>query len=613
MQVGGTEIVMDHPLKFLWKYIKHRKVKIIITYCLGFVTSALILIRPRLLGSIVDRVAKPVWENITGHTPTDPQLITKLWQLVAGVVAITVIRGVLIYIYNYCKEKTSQDCLMSLREDMYDHLSGLDFEYFDKNRVGDIMTKMTADTDMVRHFSGATMFAIIENAVLFLGAIVVMVFTSPILTLVSLVVLPVVAIIAVRLSKTIRPRHLKIREKFSAMNTAAQENIGGNRVVKAFAQEDYEIEKFNAANDAHLQANIESVNIWARFLPPLDFTTSFMSVILLALGGVLVIHNQISVGDIIAFNGILASVSGPLRMTGWLINEYQRFSVSVQRISEFMSSESQIVNNENPVSVDRFKGDVEFENVSFKYGDESVLSDISFKANAGEVIAFVGPTGSGKSTIMNLICRFYDVSDGSVKIDGIDVKNIDIHTLRENISTAMQDIFLFSDTVEGNIAYGNPNASLAEVKRVAKVADAEEFIQGLSDGYDTVIGERGVGLSGGQKQRIALARALLKNPSILILDDTTSSVDMETEHTIHQTLKEFLVNKTTFIIAHRISSVKHADRIFVVSDGQIIESGTHDELINRPVEEAYYRNVFEHQMGDFDNFYKAGGDAHGKK
>jgi ABC-type multidrug transport system, ATPase and permease components len=320
----------------------------------------------------------------------------------------------------------------------------------------------------------------------------------------------------------------------------------------------------------------------------------------------------ITIGDILQFSMLLWTIEMPTRQVGWLISEATRCAASIERIREILDAKPDIENGENFIVKDKLQGKIEFRKVNFSYGKDPILSDINLSVKPGQTVALVGPTGSGKSSLINLICRFYDATDGEVLLDDTNIKLIDLKVLRRSISTAMQDIFLFSDTIEENIAYGNPDISHEQVIKVAKIADADNFIHDLPDDYDTIIGERGVGLSGGQKQRIALARALLNDPSILILDDTTSSVDMQTEHEIHKMLGEYLGGRTTIIIAHRISAVRHADQIFVLSDGQIIEHGTHDELIERPREEAYYRSVYENQYGDFDNFYK-GGDDNGQK
>jgi ATP-binding cassette subfamily B protein len=311
----------------------------------------------------------------------------------------------------------------------------------------------------------------------------------------------------------------------------------------------------------------------------------------------MVIKGYMSLGKLVTVSGYLWMLNMPLRQAGWLANDYQRFVTSVEKIYNTVMIEPIIREPKHAVTKERFRGDIVFNHVSYHADDEVILRDISFHIKPGQTVGIIGATGSGKSTLMNLLCRFYDVTEGEIKIDGINLKDMDLYSLRDNIGMAMQDVFLFSDTIEGNIAYGRPDCSFKEVEAVAKVANAHNFILQMPDGYDTIVGERGVGLSGGQKQRISLARALLKNPSIIILDDTTSAVDMETESQIQSELGSLHVNHNVFIIAHRISSIKDADQILVVDDGQIIESGTHDELIQK---KSYYYTVFHHQYGDFD-------------
>ncbi|MCH5184722.1 MAG: ABC transporter ATP-binding protein [Oscillospiraceae bacterium] len=603
---------MKKALRFIFGYLRTQKWRIALAMCLSFISSVLIVIRPRIQGKIIDDVAMPVWNIVnSGGTPGE-DIYAHLASLILLIGAVTLMRSVAIYFFRMNAERSSQAILKNLRLDMYKKLNTLDFDFLDRNRTGDIMTKMTSDTDMIRHFSAYTIFILVENAVLFVGALGAMFYISPVLAVSFILILPFVMILSRKMSGNMRPCMHKVREAFSALNTLVQENISGNRVVKAFAREDYEIERFEAKNLGFAEANYGVADFQSKYIPILDFCGMSLNIILILVGGLLAVNGKISVGDIVTANGLLWAINNPLRMSGWLLSETERAVASCERIQEFMDAEPKITRelSADHEDVGRFFGEVEFKNVSFKYDDEYVLKDISFKAQPGQTIAIVGPTGSGKSTLINLINRFYDVSEGQILIDGADVRDIDLYKLRSNISTAMQDIFLFSDTIEGNIAYANPEASIEEIKRVSQAADADGFIQKLDDGYETVVGERGVGLSGGQKQRIALARALLADPSILILDDTTSAVDMETEHYIQETLKTYFSDRTTFIIAHRISAVKNADLILVLSDGQLLEYGKHENLIKRPREEAYYRSVFENQMGDFDSFYKKsnGGD-----
>lgn len=604
---------MKKSMQFIFGFLKKQRFRMGLALALSLFSSILIILRPKIMGNIVDQVAQPVWEAVTNGKAVSPGLYQILTALILVILAITLVRSVCWYFYRWNTETISQNMILSLRETMYKKLSILDFDFFDKNRTGDIMTKMTSDVDMLRHFSAYTLFISLENIVVFIGALVAMMVINPTLTLCLLIVVPFVVYFSGKMAKEVRPRFHKVRECFSALNSIVQENIGGNRVVKAFAAEKFETEKFERANQEYGNANRAVAKLQAKYIPDLDFLAGSLNAILIIAGGLLAIMGKVSIGDIVTFNGLLWAINNPLRMSGWLMSEVERAVASAERIQEFLETEPKIKPVPKQKHKARLNGRVEFDHVDFKYDNDYVLRDVCFKAEPGQTVAIVGPTGSGKSTLINLINRFYDVSSGEVRIDGMNVKDIDLYELRENIATAMQDIFLFSDTIEGNIAYGNPDASFEEVKRVSRAADAHPFIEKMEDGYDTIVGERGVGLSGGQKQRIALARALLKDPSILILDDTTSAVDMETDHFIQQALDEYFADRTTFIIAHRISSVKNADLILVISDGQIIESGTHEELIQRPVEEAYYRSVYENQMGDFDTFYQKGGMGNGTK
>jgi ATP-binding cassette subfamily B protein len=485
---------------------------------------------------------------------------------------------------------------MKIREDMYDKLQALDFKFFDTTRTGDIMAKMTGDMEVVRHFVAWVIYMVFENSVVFIFAVTILFTINWLFTLVLLLVVPFLAWAAIKLAKDVRPAFGELRQQFSRLNSVVQENISGNRVIKAFATEKIEINKFDKENEAYRQKNMYSANVWAKYLPIIETLAGALSLIILIIGGILVIKEQITIGELVTFNSIIWAIGNPMRMSGWLINDIQRFNASAEKIREYFNTEAAIINSEKATEHE-ITGMVEFRNVSFGYDNGEVLKNVSFTAKPGETVAIIGPTGSGKSSLVNLICRFYDCNEGEVLIDNINVKEIELKKLRSKISVAMQDVFLFSDTIEGNIAYGVPDAPYKSVKWAADIADADKFISSLPEGYDTIIGERGVGLSGGQRQRIALARAILKNPSILILDDTTSSVDMETEFEIHKTLKSFYKNKTTFIIAHRISSVKNADQIIVLNNGQIIEQGTHQQLINL---KGYYYNVFLSQFGDFD-------------
>ncbi|MBQ2081280.1 MAG: ABC transporter ATP-binding protein, partial [Treponema sp.] len=387
-------------------------------------------------------------------------------------------------------------------------------------------------------------------------------------------------------------------------NSYVQENIAANRVVRAFAKEAFEKNRFEKENEAFRQSEINASKIWQRYVPIFEFLGTVINVILMIYGGYLTITKQMSIGDFVTVNGYLWMLTNPLRMLGWLINDAMRFKASIDKIYKTFSAEPDIKLPSHPVVKQKIEGEVEFKNVSYSTHGEEILHDISFRTEKGKSVGIIGGTGSGKTTIMNLLCRFYDVTDGSVCVDGTDVREMNMYNLRENIGMAMQDVFLFSDTIEGNIAYGNPDCPFEKVEAAAKLADADSFIRAMPEGYDTMVGERGVGLSGGQKQRISLARALLKDPAIIILDDTTSAVDMETETLIQESLKSVAENRTLFVIAYRISSVKDCDQILVMNEGKIIERGTHEELIAAG---GYYASVYHHQYGEFSADEEADG------
>jgi ATP-binding cassette subfamily B protein len=400
--------------------------------------------------------------------------------------------------------------------------------------------------------------------------------------------------------------YIDLRERLSQLNTTTQENIAGNRVVKAFAREEFEIQKFSEKNINYSTANKKAALVWLDYFPYLETLSQAFNVILMLAGGLLVMDGRITFGEFSAFSALIWGLSNPMRNIGIIINDIQRFFASLTKIIDVYYAQPQIVNEHKGSATRRFKGRIEFDKVSFKYDSATVLDNISFTVEPGETIAIMGATGSGKTTLINLIPRFYDVSKGRVLVDGTDVRKLKLDELRTNIGVATQDVLLFSDTIDGNIAYGDPDMPEEKVTKFAKLAAADDFIRKMPEGYDTVVGERGVGLSGGQKQRIALARAMAVQPPILILDDTTSAVDNETEEHIQRSLNELEFSCTKIIIAQRVSTTAHADRILILDNGRVIEEGTHAELLaNR----GYYYGVFKLQNEGIEREVT----AHGKK
>ncbi len=571
-------------MQWFFSFLKKYWAKLAFAMILVTITCMLAIVNPHISGIIVDDIIKG------GNRKILPLMMIIM-------IVTSLLRAVLKYWFLVIFETSSQGILYTMRDYVFRKLLAQDFSFYNKNRTGDLMSRQTGDMEAIRHFVAYVIYGVYENALLFIIALIMIFVVDWRIAVCMIAVLPLTAVTTVKQLKAVKPAFHNIRQQFSSLNAIVQENVSGNRVVKAFAKEDYETEKFNKENDGYRAAELGAADIWKRYVPIFEFLANVLSIILYLVGGIMVVKGYMSLGKLVTLSGYLWMLNMPLRQAGWLANDYQRFVTSVEKIYNTVMIEPTIREPEHAVTKERFRGDIVFNHVSYHADDEVILRDISLHIKPGQTVGIIGATGSGKSTLMNLLCRFYDVTEGEIKIDGINLKDMDLYSLRDNIGMAMQDIFLFSDTIEGNIAYGRPDCSFEEVEAVAKVANAHNFILQMPDGYDTIVGERGVGLSGGQKQRISLARALLKNPSIIILDDTTSAVDMETESQIQNELGSLHEKHNVFIIAHRISSIKDADQILVVDDGRIIESGTHDELLQK---KSYYYTVFHHQYGDFD-------------
>lgn len=571
---------MMTAMKWFYAFLKKYRLRMFFGMVLVTILAAAALASPYISKIIVDTVIKG------GKTEY-------LIPLVGILVGLVVVKGVCRFSSQVLFETSSQGVLYAMRDKVYRKLLMEDFAFYNKNRTGDLMGRQTGDMDAIRHFVAYVIYTIYENILYFVLALV-MIFTINVpMALCMVIVLPLAALTTYLQAKSVHPAFKKCRDAFSGLNTFVQENISGNRVVKAFAKEDYEKEKFNVQNDIYREAELGAAKIWRRYVPVFEFLSYVLTIILMLVGGIMVVKGQMTLGDLVAVNGYLWMLTVPLRMAGWWINDVQRFTTSVEKIYDTYSAEPDIKRPKKPVKHKKLEGNVTFKNVSYRADDEDILQNINFDVKKGETVGIIGTTGAGKSTIVNLMCRFFDATEGEVLVDGVNVKDYDMHDLRDNIGMAMQDVFLFSDTIEGNIAYGKPDISFEKVKEVARMADANHFIQNLPEGYDTIVGERGVGLSGGQKQRISLARALLKEPAILVLDDTTSAVDMETESYIQKQLENIDHACTIFIIAYRISSIMNADQILVLDQGKIIEYGTHKELLKK---NGYYATVYKHQF-----------------
>ena len=575
-------------IRWFLSFLKKYRVRMIVGLILVFITSLFVLINPQISGMIVDEVI-------------EGQHYEKLGILLLIMIGVTLVRSLLRFTFLMCFESSSQGLVYDMREEAYRKLMKEDFNFFNKNRTGDLMSRQTGDMDAVRHMVSHVIYFSFENILVFLMALVMIFSVNVKMALCMLIVLPFTLAVTLSQRRHIKPAFDRVRDCFSSLNAFAQETIAGNRVVKAFAKEDYELEKFDHENDGYRDAQLNAASIWMKYIPMFEVLSQCLTIILMIMGGFMVIDGEMTIGNMVTVNGYLWMLNSPLRQAGWIINDLQRFLTAIEKIYKVYTTEPDIKQPEHVVEKRKLKGSVTFDHVNYYTNDDTVLKDISFHVEPGQTVGIIGATGSGKSSLVNLICRFYDVNQGRVLVDDIDVRNLNLQTLRGNIGIAMQDVFLFSDTIEGNIAYGNPDCTFEQVQAAAKIANADEFIREMPEGYDTIIGERGVGLSGGQKQRISLARAILKDPSIIILDDTTSAIDMETESMIQNELKKISDERTVFIIAHRISSIIHADQILVLDNGRLVERGTHEQLLAK---KGYYSTVFHHQYGEFDRFKK---------
>lgn len=585
--------------KWVWSYIRKYSFWMFIGISLTVFVSGLNMINPTVTGRIVDLVIGQ------GKYELLPRLIIIMISCTLG-------KSVVRYLYQTIYEQVSQNVMRNMREDLYAHIQTLDFSWYDKSPTGNVMTMLTSDLDMVRHFVAWVIYMTIDNVLIYVFSILVLCQISWKLTLAFLVIAPFILYMVWKFKGEIKPSHLAVRDQFARLNTKAGENIAGNRVVKAFVREQYEMEDFEKENMGYHNRNIENADIRIKYTPAIEAICGVLPVILILFGGYLVVKGEITLGNVVTFNGLMWTFTQPVNMFAHLMDNYQKFSASAQRLYELYSTKGSIkddaavssVGKENileknpgskPETVDSSEtsfGNIVFKDVSFAYNKNPVLKNISFEVKPGMTVGILGPTGSGKSTIARLLCRYYDVTEGEILIDGKNIKDYGVEDLRRHIGITMQEAFLFSDTVAGNIKFANTDATFMEVEKATELARVKDFLNDLSEGYDTVVGERGVGLSGGQKQRIALARLFLANPPVMILDDTTSAVDIETEEKIRASIKEMSVGHTTFIISHRVSSFENCDLILVVENGQITARGTHNELKDKP---GYYRDVWNLQ------------------
>lgn len=580
-------------LGWLWENMSGKRILFIAALFGTALYNVLQLVVPHYSRQLINLFSEAEKEHLPLADKSDT-----IYHLIFLMVALTLFRVVVVYLDCMAYERVSQGALFRIRNYLYDKIQRQDMKFYSTYRTGDLMTRVTGDLDAVRHNIAWVIRCIVESLTLFLSASVYFFLINVKLALCIVSIAPLIFFIVFRFRKKVGPMHKALREKLAGMNTDAQENISGNRVVKAFAREEYEKEKFDASNKDYRDTNMKTQMVWLKFFPFVELIANALPVILLLVGGVFIINGEITMGDYTAFSLLIWAIANPMRMMGNIMNEFQRFSAASDKIMEIYYSEPEIVNHPDAIPhPGRFEGKVEFDHVSFQYEDGKlpVLKDISFVAEPGETVAIIGETGCGKTSLIQMIPRFYEPNSGKVLVDGVPVENYNMTDLRKNIGLATQDVLLYSDSIEGNISYGATALTAEEVEKYARYSAASDFIHRMPEGYDTIVGERGVGLSGGQKQRISLARALAIKPSILILDDTTSAVDMETEKQIQHSLRNLDFPCTKIIIAQRISTTKFADKILVLKDGRIIESGNHKDLVAAG---GYYSDLVKLQLGD---------------
>lgn len=527
------------------------------------------LVTPLLIGRAIDDGISPRRLNI-------------ILIMVAGLVGVALVRGLFTFLQGYLAERASQGVAYDLRNALFERIGRLSFSYYDRVQTGQLVTRLTNDVEQIRTFTGSGVVQLGNAAVMLVGTTFLLLYLDWQLALVALAIIPPIVFVLVRFVQKIRPLFGEVQQTLGRLNTVLQEDLSGVRVIRAFAREDYEVGRYRNVNDELLNKNLQTVRTFAANFPIIFLLSNLGTLGIILFGGLQVIGGRLSIGELVAFNAYLGFLLQPILTIGFLSASISRAGASSLRVFEVLDALIEVQDKPDAVQLPPIHCRVEFEGVGFRYpgSERDILQSISFCIEPGQTVAILGTTGSGKSTLVNLIPRFYDVTAGGVKLDGYDVRDVTLSSLRSQIGIVLQETRLFSGSVRDNIAFGEPNATDKEVERASRDAQADEFVRELPEGYATVIGERGLGLSGGQRQRIAIARALLVDPRLLILDDSTSAVDAETEAAIQETLDRLMreESRTVFVIAQRVSTVRDADLILVLDKGQIAARGTHDEL-----------------------------------
>ncbi|MCO5176341.1 MAG: ABC transporter ATP-binding protein/permease [Thermomicrobiales bacterium] len=581
-------------MRVIWRillYLKPYRGRLVFAYLALFIGTGAQLLVPRLVQRVIDE----------GIVKSDQSAILTGAGMIIGVVAI---QAVFTYVRSYLFQAMAETVSTDIRHQLYGHLLKLPFQYFDVAQSGQLMSRATEDVNAIRRFLMFSLRMVIYAVTMFVIVSFLLLREHFTLGIISLAVMPILAFTAVYFSINIRPMFARIQQEFGEMSSVMQENLAGTRVVRVFAREDSEIRKFDHSLDVLYDRQIDAIRYYSFFFPFMQFLSGLSLGLILWYGGRQVLNGSLSIGTFVAFNLYLTLLANPLRQLGWIMNSVARAIASGDRIFEVIDTRPAIRNKDGAAPLESPRGDVAFADVSFTYPHTArpAIRDVTFSASSGAVIGLIGSTGSGKSTVTNLLARFYEISRGSITFDGIDVRDIELASLRRNIGFVLQETFLFSSTIRDNIAFGNPNATIEEVEQAARIAQAYDFISAMPDGFDSQLGERGVSLSGGQRQRVAIARAICSDPRILVFDDATSSVDTETEFQIQQALNNAMAGRTTFIIAQRVSSLKDADEILVFDEGAIVERGKHQHLITQG---GHYARLYELQLKDQEEFVTA--------
>lgn len=505
---------------------------------------------------------------------------TMLNWIAASIIAIFIVRGLFWYGQNYLMSYVGQSVIIDIRAAVFKKLQRLSVSFYDKNKTGTIMSYVTNDVNALQSAMVENTIEMITEGFILIGSVVAMIYLDWRLTLFTVCTFPVVLWFMEFFGKKIRKTGGRIQECTADITSVLQESVASARVIKSFVREDYEVDRFDVKNKANFRANMKNAQLMATLTPVVELVAAIGVTMIIWYGGNNVINGTITAGSLVAFLTYAVNISNPIKRLTRVIGNIQKALAAAQRVFMIIDMPEEIAESRDAKQLPEVSGKVEFQNVSFAYNDKgNVITDLSFSVKPGEVIAIVGPSGAGKSTIANLLPRFYDVNKGDIKIDGHSVREVTLDSLREQVGIVPQETMLFNGSVYNNILYGRLDATKEEIEAAAKAANAHDFIMQLTDGYETKLGDRGVNLSGGQRQRIAIARAILKNPRILILDEATSALDTESERVVQEALDRLMVGRTSFVIAHRLSTVKNADKILVLEKGNLVESGTHDELL----------------------------------